>query len=195
MVLLKNNTQLMKIYILRHLQTTDNESGINGAQTDTPLSKAGKELAEDLVNKLSENKYDAFVISPLQRTLQTIQPFLETVDSPIVITEPLTIERDLGELTNSRDGDGLIEKHKGEQGTDAIDWTPPHGESINDVYARAEKFLERLSLLPHETVLVSGHQNFLRCLEMHLLNRPAKDFYICEPPLLKNGEMRLYERT
>lgn len=185
----------MKIYILRHLQTTDNEQGINGAQTDTPLSEAGEEKAKHLVEMLSENKYDAFIVSPLQRTLQTIKPYLDTIQDPVVMIEPLTIERDLGKLTNSRDGDGLIEKSREEQGLDAVDWTPSEGESINHVYDRAGKFLENLSRLSYETVLISGHQNFLRCLEMQLLNRAAKDFYINEPALLTNGEMRLYEKS
>jgi broad specificity phosphatase PhoE len=183
----------MKIYILRHLATTDNEQGINGAQTDTPLSEKGKLRAKELVPELSENTYDAFIVSPLQRTLQTIQPYLDTLDNPKIIIEPLTIERDLGTLTNSRDGDGLIETHRKEQGLDNISWTPPEGESIHHVYARARKFLENLKRLQYDSVLVSGHQNFLRCFEMLLLGRPAEDFYIEEPPLLKNGERRVYE--
>lgn len=183
----------MKIYILRHLQTTDNEQGINGAQTDTPLSEAGKMRAQELVLILSQNTYDAFIVSPLRRTLQTIQPYLETLHNPEVLTEPLTIERDLGIFTNSRDGDGLIKKSRDEQGVGNIAWTPPQGESIHDVHERAKTFLSKISKMQYESVLVSSHQNFLRCFEMCLLGRPIEDFYSDQPPLLGNGEMRMYE--
>jgi broad specificity phosphatase PhoE len=182
----------MKLFILRHFPTADNELGINGSQTDTPLSKSGEEQAIKSLEKLSENTYDLFIVSTLQRTLQTIQPYLDTLDNPEIIREPLTIERDLGLLTNSRAGDGKIKKHREEQGTDRISWKPPGGESILDVYERAKIFLTKINKLEAGTILICGHQNFLRCFEMILLNRPIEDFYSSDPPRLENGEIRLY---
>jgi broad specificity phosphatase PhoE len=182
----------MKIYLLRHLPTTDTEQGINGSQTDTPLSESSLQRAQELVPKLSKHTYDLFIVSPLIRTRQTIQPFLETLDETNVIEEPLTIERDLGRLTNTRKGDGKIEKSQQDQGGDTIAWTPLEGESILDVYERAKQFLEKLKIMDAESVLISGHQNFLRNLELVLLDRSPYEFYSEQPPLLENGEMREY---
>ncbi len=182
----------MEIYLLRHLSTVDTEQGVNGSRSDTPLSESGKKQAQELVSVLSKHNFDLFIVSPLMRTKQTLQPYLDTLDNPKVITEPLTIERDLGLLTNTRSGDGKIEAHRKDQGTDKISWRPPEGESILDVYERAKKFLDKLKNIDAGRILICGHQNFLRNLELLLLKRPPEDFYSESPPRLKPGEMRVY---
>lgn len=180
----------MKIFLLRHAPTLDNEKNINGSQTDTPLSKKGVEIAQHIVNELANNKYDVIYVSPLQRTIQTIQPYLETIENPNVIVSVLTIERDLGDLTNTV-GQSMIIKSQEEQGVDEIKWVPPNGESILDVKGRAEKFADVLQQNnTHQSILICSHQIFLRNLEFVLTNRPIEDFYTDHPPLLKNGELR-----
>ncbi len=181
----------MKIYLLRHAQTRDNEHHIYGSRTDTPLSKTGKDSAINLVSVLERNKYDLIIISTLQRTLQTVQPYLDTLTNPIVITDERTIEHDLGDLTNTIDGDGKIEESQKQQDNDKISWTPPNGESIRDVSVRAKEFLNSLCTeYSKKTILVVGHQHFLRCFELLLLNRPIDDFYDLDPPMFENGELR-----
>jgi len=183
----------MKLFLLRHLPTRDNELNINGSRTNTPLSETGLKLAQDLITKLSVNKYDLFIVSPLQRTQQTIQPFLDTLENPKIIIDPLINERDLGLLTNSRRDDGQVAKHQTEQGVSKTAWIPPQGESVYDVQNRAKIFLEKLRDLKEESVLVCSHQIFLRCLEMLILNKPIETAYQDPLPLFENGELRLYE--
>jgi len=185
----------IKLYLLRHSPTKDNEQGINGSQTDTPLSEKGKKLARGLIPKLSKKNYDLIIVSPLKRTFQTIQPYLDSLKQKIPVkTNSLTIERDLGDLTNTVAGDGQIKTHREKSGQDRIAWIPPNGESILDVYKRAKKFLQEIkNKFPKRTILICGHQNFLRCFEMLILNRPISDFYSDNPPRLKNNEMRYYK--
>jgi len=185
----------IKLYLLRHAPTTDTEQGINGSQTDTLLSERGKKMAKNLVPKLSKKNYNLIIISPLKRTSQTIKPYLDSLKQKIPIEiNPLTIERNLGDLTNTVVGDGQIKSHREKSGQDKIAWTPPRGESILDVYERAKKFLEEIRKKYHgKTILLCGHQNFLRCFEMLILNRPIYDFYSDNPPRLKTCEMRYYE--
>ena len=182
----------MKIYYLRNTLTTDNEQGINASQTDSPLSDEGKKQATDLIEILAKKTYDLFIVSPLQRSINTIKPYLDTLDNPKIIVEPLITERDLGLLTNSKVNDGQIAKHQKESKMDKVSWMPPQGESIKDVYLRAEKFYDKLFRYKCNSFLICGHQNFLRCLEFVILDKPIEDYYSDNPPCLVNGELRSY---
>lgn len=184
------------IHLLRHCISTDNEQGINGSLTDAPLSETGKQQAQDLVSKLQRYSFDLIIVSPLQRTVQTINPYLETLPTkPTVIIEPLTLERDLGALTGTLEGDGKVKADRLASGLSRVEWVPPKGESILVVRERAKQFIEQIKNRTESTVLVVGHQNFLRNVELLLVNQACTDenFYSENPKRLENGEIREYK--
>ena len=188
-----SNRRGVKIYLLRHVQSDDTEKGINGSHTNSSLSNAGRKEAEKLIPILSKNHYDIFIASPLKRTKETIEPYLHTLENPTVLVDALTNERDLGKLTNTTREQlkNYIEEHKI---TDRIAWQPPQGEAILEVYERAKRFLKHLQEnYPSKNILICGHQNFLRCLELLILGRSIYEFYSYEPERLKPGEMRTYD--
>ena len=183
------------IYLLRHGSTKDNELGINGSQTDTPLSEKGLLQAKNAVTNLSKYNFDLIFVSQLTRTYQTIKPYLETLEKPPrVITEPLTIERNLGIFTNTLASQGLIGEDIVKSGLSKTEWKPKNGESTLDVTERAKKFYQVLKEAPAYEILICGHQNFLRCLELLILEREVNDenFFSENPPRLDNGEIRKY---
>jgi len=185
-----------KIYLLRHCITTDSEKGINGSRTDTPLSENGLLAAKELVSQLLAYKFDLIIVSPLQRTIQTIQPYMDALDKKLpILSEPLTLERDLGIFTNTISGDGKIPVDQKASGKSKTEWQPKWGESCVQVYQRAQEFLRKIKLRPEKSILVCGHQNFLRCLELSLLNQPVDDkhFYSDTPPRLNYGEIREFQ--
>ena len=186
------------VYLLRHTSTKDNEQGINGSRTDTSLSEKGMLQAKNIVHSLLKYKFDLIFVSPLVRTYETIKPYLASLDKPpLVVTEPLTIERDLGIFTNTAQGDGFIPNDIEAQGVGKVEWKPKNGESTKDVEKRAIKFYEVLKDAPAENILICGHQNFLRCLELTILEKEINDenFFGENPPRLDNGEIRKYEVT
>lgn len=65
----------MKLYFVRHGQTDINAGTVKdlAAQFDEPLNSDGVEQAKQLAEQLSDNKFDAIISSPTQRTLQTAQ--------------------------------------------------------------------------------------------------------------------------
>lgn len=181
------------IFLLRHCSTKDSELHINGSQTNTPLSEKGLKQAQELISTISEFQYDVIIVSPLQRTLQTIQPYLESLDTqPEVIVEPLTIERDLGGLTNTVAGDGKIPASIRASGKDKIEWTPPGGESFTDVYKRAQIVFKKIKNLKKSSILISGHQGFLRCLELVILKKEMNEVTYNSAPRMELGEIRKY---
>lgn len=186
---------IKKFFLLRHCSTTDSENGINGSQSDTPLSPKGLLDAERLVAELSKYTYDLIVVSPLQRTIQSIAPYLHTLShKPTLLVEPLTIERNLGTLTNTHESDGKISADMRASGKSKTEWIPPGGESTVSVYQRARQFLRTMSKRSESTILICGHQNFLRCLELILREVPIDDeqYDSTEYPKLGFGELRTY---
>ena len=186
----------MILYLLRHALIPENELGINGAQTDSLLSKKGEKQARLLVETLSQQVYDTYIVSSLQRTLQTLAPYLATQVNPDVAVDSLVIERDLGRLTNSVKGDGKKESSILESGVSEVKWCPPGGESIADVSLRARTFLTKITTdYENKTVLLCSHRNFIRCLELLILKKPLTvDTYFHESPtIIENVELRRYE--
>jgi len=180
---------------MRHLQSTDNEQGIYGAQSDASLSESGMERAEEIAPTVAQNTYDLIIVSPLQRTRQTIEPYIKTLQNPNIIVEPLIIERGLGVFTGTRREDGLLNEHREQQGLGKVLWKPPQGESIVDVYHRAKKFIEKFRSMKVENVLVVSHQNFIRNFELILQGKDALEYYADDANLFENGEIRKYILT
>lgn len=184
------------LYLLRHCLIPENELGINGSRTDSSLSENGWETAKKLITSLSKQNYDLIIVSPLRRTSETLQPYLDSLKQPpIVLTDPLTIERDLGEFTNTKAGNGKISADQAAQAKSWTEWQPKGGESTVEVGVRAEKFLKKIQRRKEKSILICGHQNFLRCLELIIRDAPIDDehFYSESPPRLKSGEIRVYE--
>ncbi len=186
---------LRTIYLLRHCSTKDNELGINGSRTDTSLSETGLHCATSLITTLSSQVFGLIFVSPLKRTIQTIQPYLESLKTkPPLIIESLITERELGLLTNSKSSEGKVAASITESGKSKVEWIPPGGESIRNVYERAELFLKRIKDRNENDMLICSHQIFLRSIELILSNKSLNDenFYSSSSSLMKLGEIRKY---
>ena len=181
----------MTIFLLRHTESLSNKQGIaDSGVMDTELSERGIEEAQELVAALSENNYDLFIVSPLKRAIQTIRPFLDTLKNPRVVTEPLIIERDLGEFAGTPRG--TFTRYCEENNLDKVSFRPENGESVIDVYERAKKFFNLVvEQYKEKTILICGHQIFLRCLELVLSGEPVEKYHLIKS--LSNGEIREFE--
>ncbi len=180
----------MRLFLLRHAQSLANQKKIADSIIDSELSEEGKKMAKKLVFVLNKNKYDFFIVSPLKRTIQTIQPFLDTLEKPKVEIEPLTIERDLGEFTGTPMG--VFTKYCEQNSFSRVSCRSKNGESVEDVFERAKTFLVLIKKNhKDESILVCGHKVFLRCLTFILTNKPIEEYY--SHKALSNGEIRKFE--
>ncbi|MDP2908602.1 MAG: histidine phosphatase family protein, partial [Nanoarchaeota archaeon] len=90
----------MKLILVRHGQTKENKNKIWQGQSEGTLSEEGEEQARKLAKKLEKESIDVIYCSDLQRTKNTIKPFLEKNNRPIKYVEALR-ERRLGVLEGS----------------------------------------------------------------------------------------------
>lgn len=183
----------MKLYVVRHARSYGNELNLLDSISEKynrGLSKKGTIQARELVSKLRKHKFDFFIVSSLKRTVDTIKPYLKTLDNPKLIVSKLTLERDGGVFIGMKNTviKEFCEKNKIK---DRVRFKPKDGESILEVYKRAKKFIRYLKKnFKKEFILLCGHKNFIVCLDIDLKNKDIKNFYRYKPP--KNGEIRRY---
>lgn len=179
----------MKLYLVRHGQTSFNAGERTQGSSDIPLNDTGKAQARELAQELKARdlKFDAYYVSPLMRAKQTAEIITEGKASFIV--EDLLTERRFGDLEGQK-----------------VDWTKVgdifdrrinlsnHGiEPIKTLLARARTFLDKIqSQYPSDsTILVVAHGALLRAVHFEIIGyNDSTDFPAFH---FENCEMREYE--
>lgn len=155
------------------------------------LTEEGIRQANEILPKLKAHKFDVIIISPLKRTMQTIQPYLDSLKvKPEVIVLDIVSERELGDLAGITMEE--LGKIKEGSGVGAVEWLPPNGESQFHVLDRAKEFVEYLkkNYDKNSKILLCSHTNFLRTLDIFLTGRNISEF--SKQQGLKNGELKKY---
>ena len=147
----------MNLYIVRHGQTDYNVTGRFAGRLDIPLNDVGINEAYEVKNKLNGIKFDKVYSSPLSRALETAK----IITDEDIITDETIIERSNGELEG---------KLKSEISS-LPDFNDPNEkrfniESITDFRNRINDFLDDITALDYENVLVVTHAGvgiYMRC--------------------------------
>ncbi|TVR16571.1 MAG: histidine phosphatase family protein [Planctomycetota bacterium] len=71
---------ILELHIIRHGQSQGNATGDYSTMAHDALSERGLRQADELAQYLTKLHIDHVVVSPMQRTLQTIAPYLEMQD-------------------------------------------------------------------------------------------------------------------
>lgn len=180
----------MKLYLVRHAESLSNKANLADSQKDVDLSPEGKEDSEHLEQEFKEIMPDICFVSPLKRTHQTLQPFLDTEKDFPVIESELLLERDLGDFAGTPMG--AFQEYCRLNNTDLVSTCPPGGESLVDVYDKTKRFLEDIKKSYFDKkVLVCGSKNNLMCLQIAIEGKDISDYYSF--PAFKTGEMRSFE--
>jgi len=180
----------MKIYLLRHAESTSNKSNFADSQTDSILSLEGQEDANRIKIELQKIQPEIFFVSPLKRTRQTVQPFLDTLNNPIIIESDLLLERNLGTFTGTPMN--TFQKYCEDNHLDKVSTRPPNGESLMDVCVRTSIFLKEIkSKYTNKKILICGSKNNLMCLQIEIEGKNIADYYSFES--FKTGELRGFD--
>jgi probable phosphoglycerate mutase len=155
----------LTVYLIRHGQTEWSLSGQHTGQTDLPLTAEGEIQASQLAPILSKVEFSSVFTSPLRRARRTCQlaglAHRSQVDEDLVEWnygdyEGLTSE----EILNDDPGWGLFENGA------------PNGESPGEVSDRADRLIERLSVLSGNIALFS-HGHFFSALAARWIGLPV----------------------
>jgi len=155
----------MEIALVRHGETEWSASGQHTSRTDLPLTEPGRRRAEDLRGMLAGRDWALVLCSPLRRARETCE--LAGLSDRAVIDENLR-EWEYGEY------EGLTTPQIREQRPDWLLWRDgcPDGESPEQVGARADQALERLSAAGGDAV-VFAHGHILRVIAARWVEQPV----------------------
>ena len=162
---------VMRLLLATHAETEWNAQGRYQGHTDIPLHERGHRQAEGLRERLAREPLQAVIASDLCRARQTA----EIVAAPhglAVASEPRLRELSFGQWEG--------QSHADVQRTDPIAlaaWRadplrfhPPGGESMAELAARLQAFLDDLSASTDDAVLLVGHRGAMRVLLCLLLS-------------------------
>ena len=180
---------MVKLLLLRHLQSQWNLENRFTGWVDIPLSEEGIRSAKDVAGKLLGFEIDKVYTSPLIRNKETVSLILENLgkkDLPVVIDKSLD-ERNYGQLQGLNKNE--VKKQYGEEQVKlwrrSCNQAPPGGESLKDVYNRVvpfcRKYIER-DLKQGKSVLVVASHNSLRALVKYIEKISNKDIINLEIP-------------
>lgn len=162
---------MAKLFLLRHIKSQWNEDNRFAGWTDGPLAKGEEKGANDLANRIFQNKIDVIYTSPLFRNMDTVAKVLECLpqkypffmhldggrtqkwanftdisdnDIPTYVSENLN-ERYYGKLQGLNKEETI--KKYGEEKVHlwrrSYNVAPPGGESEKDVFKRTIPFYRK----------------------------------------------------
>jgi broad specificity phosphatase PhoE len=140
------------LWLMRHGETAWSLSGQHTSSTDLPLTGEGERRAEAVGKMLAGKKFAAVYSSPMKRARETCR---------IAGYSPILTD-DLREW-NYGSYEGLTTAQIHETAPDWTIWTgtPPGGETIEQVAARARRVIRAA---PEGDVALFGHGHMLRVL-------------------------------
>lgn len=170
----------MRLYLVRHGESTYNAEGRIQGQQDAPLSDVGRAQAERIADRLAGYTFAACYASDLARAADTARAIMKR--HPNVPFEFITDLREIAfgifeGLTapeiQVRYPDEYAEwmaGHDAIPGTAIRTYTPPNAESAEDLHVRAGKALNGLRAQAHDgAILVVAHGGILRSLVVNAL--------------------------
>lgn len=152
----------MKLYMIRHGQSTANAQHLHAGWAQVPLTEQGVEEAV-LTGRLLENiSFDQIYVSDLIRAQQTLSAALP---GAIAVTTPLLREIHVGDIAGKSAaecvqlyGDSYLENKA------AHNYTPYGGEDMVRHLERIRVFMQYLEKEPFRCVAAFCHEGSIRCL-------------------------------
>jgi broad specificity phosphatase PhoE len=184
---------MTRILLIRHGETELTGRVLYGRMSGVHISAEGCRQAQALSQGLKERyQVNEIISSPLERALETAQYLADTLNLPIS-TDDGIVELDYGNWM------GLTF----EEIRESDEWqhynrlrsvsSPPQGESMMQVQARAwtalERILSRHAHLERSTVAVVSHGDVIRALLILLLGMPLDHIHRFEVSLASLSEV------
>jgi probable phosphoglycerate mutase len=154
----------LTIWLIRHGQTAWSLSGAHTGRTDLPLTDAGRENAAAVGRWLAGRKFSLVLTSPLARARETcrLAGYGEAAQVDVNLCE-----WNYGDYEGRTTADILKESPEWSLWRDG----PLHGETVEEVGARAEAVLARVSGAEGDIALFA-HGHVLRILTARWLGLP-----------------------
>lgn len=161
----------LKLYLVRHGETTFSQTGGYCGVLDIELTEAGQAMAQAFADHYKNLPWEAIYCSPLQRTRATAQPMVEATGLELQLREGLR-------EANFGDWEGKSKAEVNAQlGEDYLNWMtepawnpPTRGETAVQIANRAMAVIAEIEEKHRDgNVLVFSHKGTLRIILCSLL--------------------------
>lgn len=182
----------MKLYIVRHGQTTANALNCHGSGYED-LTELGIQQAEELRDKIKKYDFDIIISSPLIRTKHTAD--IININNLKIIYDNRITERSAGNLSGKTRENENREEYWNyythiQYGT---------SENIQKFFRRVYDFLDELKTRDYNSVLIVAHSGVSKAFSAYFegiqdgkfLNRGLKNCEIKEYQLKKKEELAI----
>lgn len=161
----------LKLYLLRHGETTSSQTGTYCGKLDIDLTPQGKQMASDFAHIYKNTPWKAIFSSPLQRSRYTAKPLCDLVGIQMQLRHGLK-EICYGEWEGKTPEQVSQQYHD-----DYVRWlsdpgwnAPTGGEKGVDIARRSWEVLEEIEhTYPDGNVLVVSHKSTIRIMLCYLL--------------------------
>lgn len=155
----------MKLYLVRHGQSSGNASGVH-QHASVSLSELGVKQATVLAKRFLTIPVDLIIASPFERARQTAEIVTNALGKPIQTNDLLIEIKRPSVIEGRRLDEPEVVKIKADIAANAHDpnWKHSDEETFFDVRARALAFLKYLDSRTDENVLVVTHGHFIKAV-------------------------------
>lgn len=159
----------MRLWIVRHGQTSWNAEFRAQGHTDIPLDEGGERQARLLAQSLGGAKPYEIWTSDLVRARKTAEIVRDAIGGKLRIDSRLR-ERSFGgfEGLAFRELHAKLQQKQEKDRVDAFNVRPPNGESLRDAFARVQPIAKELFRVKEDRVIV-GHGASCSLLIAHLI--------------------------
>ena len=149
----------MKLFLVRHGQTTANLEKVYSGHKDVELTDKGRREAEGIAHILANFKFDRVYSSDLCRAIETQKLALPGYEA---IQTPLLREYDMGSLVDM----GFQEAREayGDEFVITRDYTQFGGENSKMVCDRLREFTDNLAADPCDYAIAFAHNGIMSCM-------------------------------
>lgn len=184
----------LRLYLVRHAESEWNRSSRYAGQQDVPLSTRGKEQANRIARRLSQEHLDALYASPLQRARETAS----IVGKACNVS--LTVDPDLAEIHHGEwEGLTTLQVHAAFP-SEYERWLShpdraimPGGETLDQVSERVRAAFSRIQQKhANGKVGIFSHDAVLRVLLLRCLGLELEHFWKWE---LENASVSMVDVT
>ena len=160
----------MKIYLIRHGQTTGDVEGLYGGTYDDRLSAKGKGQVKKLASKLTGRGIEIIYSSPYLRAKETADILEKTLKVPIEIKDDLR-ERNVYAFMSGKNKEEMKEKHP-----DKVKILQDYRQAIQDAEEyedfkkRMLSVVDEIAFSNHQTIAIVTHGGPIRCFYREVLN-------------------------
>jgi probable phosphoglycerate mutase len=180
---------MTEFYFIRHGQTFANAAGMKQGQINTSITRlndVGIAQAEALHAVFDVSFADRFVVSPLERTINTAEILNQTANLPMT-TDPRLLEISYGQWDGT-ENTGLERQYPALFDPNLHDVLPTYvevateGETFEEVIDRVAAFMkDSVSATPHDRIVVVSHGFTIKAAVLAALKKSDEYMTVPEP--------------